>query len=123
MAKVTSEPQETNEGVDKQTPPIPSTKGRKKGKTPCQRRSRCGVKGLKTTMKAKRPLQGSTSKKASETNTPTGKPEKARGTILRGRYRRLKEKMKKEDADKDDADKDQETVENATVSSDDMSSQ
>ncbi|XP_030789529.1 uncharacterized protein CXorf51A-like [Rhinopithecus roxellana] len=118
MAKVTSEPQETNEGVDKQNPPIPSTKGRKKGKTPRQRRSRCGVKGLKTTMKSKRPLQGSASKKASETNTPTGKPKKGRGTVPRGHYRRLKEKMKKEEADKN-----QKTVENATVSSDDMSSQ
>ncbi|XP_002832259.2 uncharacterized protein CXorf51A [Pongo pygmaeus] len=101
MAKVTSEPQKPNEDMDKQTPSTSSTKGRKKGKTPCQRRSRSGVKGLKTTMKAKRPLRGSSSQKACETNTPAGKPKKARGPTLRRRYRRLKEEMKKEEVDKD----------------------
>ncbi|PNI20905.1 CXorf51B isoform 1 [Pan troglodytes] len=101
MAKVTSEPQKPNEDVDEQTPATSSTKGRKKGKTPRQRRSRSGIKDLKTTRKAKRPLRGSSSQKAGETNTPAGKPKKARGPILRGRYHRLKEKMKKEEADKE----------------------
>uniref|UniRef100_A0A2K5QKC3 Uncharacterized protein n=1 Tax=Cebus imitator TaxID=2715852 RepID=A0A2K5QKC3_CEBIM len=100
MAKVASKSQEPNEDVDKQTPSTPRTKGRKKGKTPCQPRSRSGVKGLKTTMKAKRPLRGSSSQKASETDTPTRKLKKAKGPILYGHYHRLKEKMKKEEADK-----------------------
>ncbi|XP_055125327.1 uncharacterized protein CXorf51A-like [Symphalangus syndactylus] len=90
MAKVTSEPQKPKEDVDKQGPSTSSTKGRKKGKTPCQQRPRSGIKGLKTTMKAKRPLRGSSSKKACETNTPARKPKKAR-----------RPKMKKEEADKD----------------------
>ncbi|XP_017371308.1 uncharacterized protein CXorf51A-like [Cebus imitator] len=118
MAKVASKSQEPNEDVDKQTPSTPRTKGRKKGKTPCQPRSRSGVKGLKTTMKAKRPLRGSSSQKASETDTPTRKLKKAKGPILYGHYHRLKEKMKKEEAEKD-----QKTEENSSVSSDDLSSQ
>uniref|UniRef100_F7I196 Spermatid nuclear transition protein 4-like n=1 Tax=Callithrix jacchus TaxID=9483 RepID=F7I196_CALJA len=100
MAKLTSKSQEPNEDVNKQTPSTPRTKWKKKGKTPCQPRSRSGVKGPKTTMKAKRPLRGSSSPKASETNTPTRKLKKAKGPILYGHYHRLKEKMKKEEADK-----------------------
>ncbi|XP_014715908.1 uncharacterized protein CXorf51A-like [Equus asinus] len=116
MAKITWKPQEPNRDVDQ---PTSSSKGKQKMKSPHQPGSRGGGKVLKTTLKIKRPLQRSSSKKVSEKTTKfIRKPKKAKGTMLFGHYHRLNKKMNQNEPEQDP-----ESLEKSTTSSDDLGSQ
>ncbi|XP_062040372.1 uncharacterized protein CXorf51A-like [Lepus europaeus] len=109
MGKVVKKAQESGVNMEQ---PTSSTK--QKVKTPYQSKSRGVGKGLKTTGKAKRPLQGTPNKKVREkTSTPVKKTKKTKGTTLFGHYHRLNEKLSKSDPKEE-----KKNVENSTVSSD-----
>ncbi|XP_045645148.1 uncharacterized protein CXorf51A-like [Ursus americanus] len=115
MSTVTSKLPQPNQDMEQ---PTSSSEERKKMKTPYKPRSRGGGKVLKTTLKVKRPLHRSLSKKVSEkTTNPVRKPKKAR-TPLFGHYHRLNETLKQNEPQQA-----QEKVEKSTTSNDDQGSE
>ncbi|XP_047572892.1 uncharacterized protein CXorf51A-like [Lutra lutra] len=115
MSKVPRKLPQPNKDMEQ---PTSSSEQRKKTKSPYQPRSKGGGKVLKTTLKVKRPVQKSLSKKVSvKTTNPIRKPKKA-GTPVFGHYHSLNERLNQNEPEQA-----QEKVEESATSNDDPGSQ